>query len=144
MAPHIQVKLHAFLTAAQTAFTRHSQNGLAIDQELARVLDKLRKAPSLHGMFQASSHAIMDHIVSTLTHETQAMKPLLGAIAPIAQFLPWRHTDGDSGNLSRSSRRAAMADIIGPHAPFRSNIISLGLTLIAPNTLCPSHHHSDD
>ncbi len=143
MAPHIQVKLHAFLTAAQNVFAQHSPYALTVEQELNRVLDKLCKAPLMQGMFQASRHAIMEHIGATLLHETTRTKSLLETITPIAPFLPWRHADGDSGTLSRSSRRAAMADIIGPLAPFRSNIVSLGLTLIAPNTLCPSHHHSD-
>jgi quercetin dioxygenase-like cupin family protein len=143
MSAHIPIKLHAFLTAAQTVFARHSPNEMTVNQEFNRILDKLRKAPALHGMFQASHHAIIEHIGVALQHEPKLTKSLLETITPIAQFLPWRHADGDSGALSRSSRRAAMADIIGPLAPFRSTIVNLGLTLIAPNTLCPSHHHSD-
>lgn len=142
-ALHIQVKLHAFLTATLTVFAQHSPNALTVEQELNRVLHKLRKAPSMQGMFQTSRHAIIEHIEATLLNETKLTKSLLEMISPIAPFLPWRHADGDSGTLSRSSRRVAMADLIGPLAPFRSNIVSLGLTLIAPNTLCPSHHHSD-
>jgi quercetin dioxygenase-like cupin family protein len=143
MSPRIPIKLYAFLTAAQTVFARHSPNDMTVEQELNRILYKLCRAPSLHGMFQASRHAIIEHIGEALQHESKLTKTLLETIAPIAQFLPWRHADGDSGTLSSSFRRAAMADIIGPLALLPSNIVSLGLTLIAPNTLCPSHHHSD-
>lgn len=142
MAMQISVKLHTLLTAVQTVVTRHSPNEITINQELHRILDRLRKDPSMPGMFQASRHAITEHIGAALQHETK-LTSLLETITPIAHYLPWRRADGDSGILSRSARRAAMADIIGPLAPFRSDLVSLGLTLIAPNTLCPSHHHSD-
>jgi len=35
----------------------------------------------------------------------------------------------------------AFAEIIGPAAPFRSDSVCLGLTLIGPETLYPVHRH---
>jgi gentisate 1,2-dioxygenase len=35
----------------------------------------------------------------------------------------------------------AFAEIVGPAAPFRSDSVCLGLTLIGPETLYPAHRH---
>jgi hypothetical protein len=66
---------------------------------------------------------------------------LLAAIRPVAFDLPWRYSYATRDDAPGLEDNMAFAEIIGPEAPFKSSSVCLGLTLIGPETLYPSHEH---
>jgi mannose-6-phosphate isomerase-like protein (cupin superfamily) len=69
------------------------------------------------------------------------MNALLDEILPIAPSLPWHYNYPLHKNLPELGQDIAFAEIIGPEAPFRSDSVCLGLTLIGKEILYPAHYH---
>jgi mannose-6-phosphate isomerase-like protein (cupin superfamily) len=110
-------------------------------REAARVLALLEPLPLLEGRFSRSQHPSIRHLDAALIAGSHATAGLLDAIRPVALDLPWRYSYATRDDAPGLEHNMAFAEIIGPEAPFKSEKVCLGITLIGPNTLYPSHVH---
>ena len=131
------------LIAIKSSLERRKTTQNAFHSEARRILAILDTVPLKSVRLPKSAHAITGQIGHLPSEDEGREHPPLGDVTRHLPYLPWTRTEGDSSASSHLTQRAANANIIGPGALFPREDIFLGLTLIAPNTLCPSHHHPD-
>jgi hypothetical protein len=113
----------------------------AVEGEIAKILSLLEPLPKLEGTFPRSSHPSTRHLEMAFEAGNASTADLLAAIRPVAFDLPWRYSYARRNDAVGLEENMAFAEIIGPMAPFKSEIVCLGLTLIGPETLYPPHAH---
>jgi mannose-6-phosphate isomerase-like protein (cupin superfamily) len=113
----------------------------AVGREAAKVLSLLEPPPPLDGRFSGSRHPSTRHLNAALNAGDASTAALLAAVRPIAFDLPWRYSYAKRDDSPGLEDNVSFAEIIGPDAPFKSQQVCLGLTLIGPATLYPSHVH---
>jgi quercetin dioxygenase-like cupin family protein len=123
----------------------HYRNTVSGDEEIrketARVLSLLEHLPSLSEDFNESRHPVVAHVDEALTSAEHAYSDFTAAIRPAIRYLPWKYNYAPRKDKPSLGSTIGFAEIIGPEAPLRSDKVCLGLTLIAPDTLYPLHHH---
>jgi mannose-6-phosphate isomerase-like protein (cupin superfamily) len=112
-----------------------------VAQEAARVLALLNPLPALTGSFPRSEHPSTRHLESAFASGDSATAALLATIRPVVFHLPWRYSYAKRSDARGLEDNMAFAEIIGPEAPYVSERVCLGLTLIGPNTFYPPHLH---
>jgi hypothetical protein len=112
-----------------------------VGQEAARVLALLNPLPTLTGIFPKSQHPSTRYLDAALASGDDATATLVTAIRPVASHLPWRYSYARRSDAPGLEDNMAFAEIIGPEAPYVSERVCLGLTLIGPNTFYPPHRH---
>ena len=120
-----------------------AQRGLISDEvgaEALRISTLLDELPPLSGVFTRNEHPVTRHLCDAPAAAGPTAE-LLAAIRPVAHDLPWRYSYEQRADAPSLGENIAYAEIIGPDAPYRSNIFCLGLTLIAPESLYPPHRH---
>ena len=141
MSSAMTEKVLAFLAAAQTTLGRRKSSLDPVGLEIQRVLELLKPLPPLSGWFPKSAHPATAFIGSTVKGATDATSALLDVTTPVIRHLPWCDSDPADTAEHALARRVALAELIGPEAPFRRGTVALGLALVAPNTHIPAHHH---
>jgi hypothetical protein len=131
----------ALIEAIKTHFQHRQPTGDAVGREIAKVLALLEPLPPLTGAFPRRDHPSTRHLASAFEAGNAATADLLAAIRPVAHDLPWRYSYAKRDDAPGLEENMAFAEIIGPEAPFRSDRVCLGLTLIGPETLYPAHAH---
>lgn len=131
----------ALLEVIKTHFQRRQAKSDAVTEEIARVLSLLDPLPPLVGAFPRNHHASTRHLEAALLSGDASTTDLLSAIRPVALDLPWHYSYAKRDDAPGLEDHIAFAEIIGPEAPFPSDRVCLGLTLIAPETLYPAHAH---
>jgi len=112
-----------------------------VQQEIRNLEPLLKNLPPLTGNFAESAHPITHFVDLAFLAGNQHTKNLLSAIKPLIRFLPWKYNYPLRGDAPDLGTHIAFAEIIGPEAPYHSDTVCLGLTLIGPQTLYPLHHH---
>jgi mannose-6-phosphate isomerase-like protein (cupin superfamily) len=112
-----------------------------VGREIQKVSALLESLPLLTGRFQRNSHSVTRYIKDVVQTGDASTKTLLDEIGAVLQFLPWRYSYPLRQDAPGLGQNIAFAEIIGPEAPFRSDSVCLGLTLIGPETLYPAHRH---
>lgn len=120
---------------------RRKVTGDAVGKEAARVLSLLQPLPALEGTFSRSTHPSTRHLDAAFDAGNASTADLLAAIRPVAFDLPWRYSYAERDDTPGLEDNMAFAEIIGPEAPFKNRSVCIGLTLIGPETLYPSHAH---
>lgn len=120
---------------------RRGVTGDAIGKEAAKVLSLLEPLPPLEGAFLRSSHPSTRHLDAAFGAGNASTADLLAAIRLVAFDLPWRYSYAKRDDTPGLGDNMAFAEIVGPEAPFKSQSVCIGLTLIGPETLYPSHAH---
>jgi len=123
---------------------RLSQRAVASDdvgREAARVLALLNPLPALAGTFPRSQHPSTRHLEAAFSSGDDEAAVLLTSIRTVAFHLPWRYSYAKRSDALGLEDNMAFAEIIGPEAPYVSERVCLGLTLIGPNTFYPPHRH---
>jgi hypothetical protein len=123
---------------------RLSQRAAAPDnvgREAARVLALLNPLPALTGTFPKSEHSSTRHLENALAAGQDTTSLVLTAIRRVAFHLPWGYSYAKRSDAPGLEDNIAFAEIIGPEAPFVSERVCLGVTLIGPNTFYPPHRH---
>jgi mannose-6-phosphate isomerase-like protein (cupin superfamily) len=113
----------------------------AVGRELQRVVSWLEPLPPLTGVFSRNQHAATRHIKAALQAGNESTAALLDAVSPVIRLLPWRYSYPPREDTPELGQNIAFAEIIGPAAPFHSDSVCLGLTLLGPETLYPAHRH---
>jgi quercetin dioxygenase-like cupin family protein len=110
-------------------------------QEAAHVHSLLRELPPLSGGFSPSPHPITGSISKALGAGNEATAALIEAIRPLAINLPWRYSYAERPDAPGLAEKVAFAEVVGPEAPYLSQQLCFGLTLIAPGSFYPPHRH---
>jgi mannose-6-phosphate isomerase-like protein (cupin superfamily) len=131
----------ALIEVIKTHFQRRQAKSDTVTQEIAKVLSLLDPLPALVGTFQRNHHPSTRHLEAALFSGNASTTDLLAAIRPVAFDLPWRYSYAKRADAPGLEENMAFAEIIGPEAPFKSDRVCLGLTLIGPETLYPAHAH---
>jgi len=141
MSSTIPAKVATLIAAAQAALGRRQLARDPIGLEARRVLAQLGPLPPLSGWFPKSDHPRTAFIGAAVKGGGDATAALLDVITPVIRYLPWKYNYEPRADLPDLGQRMGWAELIGPEAPYRSNAVCLGLTLIAPDTYYPAHHH---
>jgi hypothetical protein len=109
--------------------------------EAARVLALLDPLPALTGTFSRSEHPSTRHLAAAFAAGDHTTAALAASIRCVGFDLPWRYSYAKRGDAPGLEENMAFAEIIGPDAPFASERVCLGLTLIGSETFYPPHCH---
>ena len=131
----------ALIEVIKLHFQRRQAKSDAVSEEINRVLSLLEPLPLLVGAFQRNHHPSTRHLEVALQPGNSSTADLLAAIRPVACDLPWRYSYAKRDDAPGLEDNMAFAEIIGPEAPFESDRVCFGLTLIGPETLYPAHEH---
>jgi quercetin dioxygenase-like cupin family protein len=131
----------ALVAAIKASYLLHQSAEDAIDREIKTVLLLLDPLPNLTGSFVENNHPVIQNAAAAFDAETPSTAALAESIRPVIEFLPWRYSYPPRNDAPDLGEHIAFAEIIGPEAPFRSDSVCLGLTLIAPQTLYSAHRH---
>jgi mannose-6-phosphate isomerase-like protein (cupin superfamily) len=131
----------SLIASIKATFERHKSADDAVGREIQKVVSLLEPLPALTGEFPKNTHAATRHIKAALQAGNESTAALLDAIGPVIRFLPWRYSYPTRDDTPDLGQNIAFAEIIGPAAPFRSDNVCLGLTLIGPEILYPAHRH---
>jgi len=141
MSATTSAQVFSLIAAVKSTFVQRESNDDVVGREIAKVVSLLQPLPRLSDKFTQNSHAATRHIPAALQAGTATTAALRDAISPIIHFLPWRYSYPLRDDAPGLEQNIAFAEIVGPKAPFRSNSVCLGLTLIGPETLYPAHRH---
>ena len=141
MSSSIPAKVHTLISVAQATLGRHQSAIDPIGIEAKRVLALLNPLPPLSGWFPKSTHPVTAFIGAAVKNEGEATAALMDVITPVIRYLPWKYNYEPRTDLPDLGQRMGWAELVGPEAPYRSDSVCLGLTLIASDTHYPAHHH---
>ena len=127
--------------AIEVLYERMAPSDPAVAGEIARVRSRLRSVPAPERSFPWSEHPIVRHLASALAARVHVAAEACSALGAVGGHLPWRYGYARRDDAPELGDRIAFAESVGPEAPFRSDTVCLGVTLIAPRTLYPEHRH---
>jgi len=136
-----QQKIDTLLAAYQNVLQNHPLASPEVEQEIQQLQRLFAPLPTLTGNLQESDHAILNSYSDIIVPTDLATRRLFDAIIPALSILPWTYSYAPRSDAPDLKDRIAFAEIIGPDAPYHSDHIGFGLTLIAPYTLYPLHWH---
>jgi len=131
----------SLITAIRGTFAERSPSDDRVGREIRKVLAGLEKLPPATSGFSMSNHAVTRHIAAALRAGNESTAGLLDRIAAVSHFLPWTYRYPFRADAPGLGQSVAFAEIVGPKAPIASDRVCLGLTLLGPRTLYPSHRH---
>ena len=134
-------RISALIGSIKSTFAQSNVEDEAVSLEIKKVLPLLEPLPPLTGSFSKNSHAVTRHLKDAPPAGNTYTKALLDEIFPLTELLPWRYSYPPREDAPDLGQNIAFAEIIGPEAPFHSDSVCLGLTLIGPETLYPAHYH---
>jgi hypothetical protein len=110
-------------------------------EEATRVRVLLDGASVAQGADAAPAHPLVRHLPAALAGLERDAPDIAALLAPLSQDLPWRYGYEASADLPGLHLNMGWAEFVGPAAPFRSDAVCLGLTLIGPRTHYAAHRH---
>lgn len=134
-------QLQTLLAALRRSFEARPPQADAIGDEIRKVAAALDGLPSHPRLVEPTFHPLTRHLPSALSLAGASDPGAAAPLSPAAALLPWRY-----GYLPRPDAPAledamGWAEIAGPDAPFQSNGVCFGLTLIGPRTYYMPHKH---
>ena len=141
MAASRSIQVRSLIKSIRAHFAQQPCSDATIARELAHVLTLLNRLPASGGDFAQSGHAVTRHVEAALNGGSETTAALLEKVRPVIEFLPWHYGYAPRNDAPDLGQRIAFAELIGPLAPYRSDSVCLGLTIIGPETLYPCHRH---
>jgi len=113
----------------------------AVGAEISRVRAGLDRVRTSALAWTATHHPLIRSLPAALDLLAPLAPEIAGVLGRIGPDLPWRY--GYAARPDQPGLEAAMgwAEIVGPAAPFRSDDVCFGLTLIGPDTHYLPHRH---
>jgi len=109
--------------------------------EATKVQSLLDRASALQQPYEATAHALIRHLPAALAGLDRDAPDIAAALRPLAQNLPWRYGYDARADAPDLHENMGWTEFVGPAAPFRSDEVCLGLTLIGPHTHYSAHRH---
>jgi len=122
-------------------YTRRAGPDDALGRELQGILADLALPAEPSGELAGREHPIRAHLAGPLPSRHGTVADVLAAFRPLFPLLPWRYGYEPRPDFPGLESRMAWAELVGPMAPFRSERICVGLTIIAPHTRYAEHFH---
>jgi len=110
-------------------------------EEATRVKTLLDRASIEQAPYVATAHPLVRHLPAALAGLERDAPDIAAVLGPLADGLPWRYGYEASAELPNLHLNMGWAEFVGPAAPFRSDEVCLGLTLIGPHTHYAAHRH---
>jgi mannose-6-phosphate isomerase-like protein (cupin superfamily) len=126
--------LHSHFERRQTGFD-------ALATELGTVLTHLRAVKYNDGILQGNLHPVAQYLGGKAPSKSKPLADVLNAFRPLADALPWRYSYSPRPDKPGLENSMAWAELVGPNAPFHSNHVCLGITVIGPHVHYPEHKH---
>lgn len=140
-APAItRAALRRLLDAVAALDARAAGDAPAILAELARARSRLQAVRPCT-LPPGSDHPVARHLAQALAATRDDAAAVAAALEGLAGHLPWRYGYARRDDAPELGERIAFAELVGPGAPVESDVVCLGVTLIAPRTRYPAHRH---
>jgi quercetin dioxygenase-like cupin family protein len=134
-------KTFAAIDILRSHFERRQTGFDALARELATVLAHLRAVDYRDGILQGNAHPVEKYLTDKAPSKEKPLTDVLDVFRPLANALPWRYSYSPSSDKPGLENRMAWAELVGPKAPFHSDQVCLGLTVIGPHVRYPEHSH---
>lgn len=122
-------------------YARRAGTDDTLGRELRGVLADLTLPAAPSGELPARAHPIREHLAGPLPSRYGTVSDVLEAFRKLFPTLPWRYGYEPRPDFAGLESRMAWAELVGPLAPFRSDRICVGVTVIAPHTRYAEHFH---
>jgi|GEM_PF-223323 len=128
--------------ALVSSFASNGSESSDVAAEIALVTRYLEPTLQVPPIIPVSSgHGVTRYLDEVLA-STETFAPAFAkALKPVAAALPWRYGYLPRDDAPGLESEMAWAELIGPVAPWRSDDVCLGLTLIGRNSFYPAHRH---
>ena len=110
-------------------------------EEAPLVQSLLDRASTAQAPYAATAHPLLRHLPAVLAGLDRDAPDIAAALRPLSEGLPWRYGYQARVDLPDLHLNMGWAEFVGPAAPFRSDEVCLGLTLIGPHTHYAAHRH---
>lgn len=137
----VRSPLPRFLRALRALLAQVPSTDAAATAERARVVSLLGDERWGEVLDAPTQLPVTRHLTEILAGIEGPAAAVAEAIQAAAGALPWAYSYPPRADPPDLRERIAFAEILGPTAPLRCDTHCLGLTLIAPETLYPLHHH---
>lgn len=122
-------------------FERRQTGFDAVARELSTVLTHLRAVDYQGGILEGNTHPVTQYLKDEPPYKSQSITDVLAVFRPLADALPWRYSYSARTDSPSLGNRMAWAELVGPKAPYHSDHVCLGLTVIGPHVRYPEHAH---
>jgi quercetin dioxygenase-like cupin family protein len=122
-------------------FERRQTGFDAVARELTTVLTQLQAVDYHDGILEGNTHPVAQYLKDELPSKSKSIAAVLSLFRPLADALPWRYSYTSLPDNPGLENRMAWAELVGPKAPFHSDQVCLGLTVIGPHVRYPEHAH---
>ena len=136
--------LQGFLTKAEAAIRHASGAGGPACRMADRLFSALRAPPARAGRVAAARLPVCRHLPAALEnarHRPGPVAALADAFAAIERRLNWQTRPGAEAHGEPFASGHANATIVGPEGLEIRPDVWIGVSLLAPDTRYPDHHH---
>jgi mannose-6-phosphate isomerase-like protein (cupin superfamily) len=132
--------LRPLLAALRTQFEEGRARKDAIGDEIRAVSVALSRLSEPEPA-DATHHPLTRYLPVAIALSKSNAPDVVSVLAPLANSLPWRYGYAPRADVRGLESAMGWAEIVGPKAPFHSDEVCFGLTLIGPQIYYPPHHH---
>ncbi len=133
-------ELQSFLASAEDAIHRRSGSDDRVQLAAQRIFTSLTTASTCAGQQKAARLPVCDHLPRAM-EEARAVGSVADAFAGIEPQLTWKRRDGAERQGEAFLNGHANATIVGPEGIEIRRDVWIGVSLMAPQTRYPDHHH---
>lgn len=153
----LEVRILRFIEAVVKTYAAVASKDNPTNYEIRRILPLLENltqghvlkpnsaafisTPSTTKTVIKSRHSVVQYGKTALNGVQKSADQLGKTIRPIIEYAPWCYSYKPRCDIPDIEEKIAFAELLGPNAPIKSDAVCLGLTLIAPRTIYPEHHH---
>ena len=133
-------ELQSFLTLAEDAIRWRSGSDHRVQLAAERIFASLRTVPAQDGPQKAARLPVCDHLPAAL-EQARPVGAVVDAFARIEPQLNWKLRGGAETQGESFLKGHANAMIVGPDGIELRQDVWIGVSLMAPHTRYPDHHH---
>lgn len=122
-------------------FERRQRGFDVLAGELNTVLAHLYAVNYDDGPLNGTPHPVAEILKGEPPSKNKPLSDVLSVFRPLADALPWRYSYSSRPDFPGIENRMAWAELVGPKAPFHSDQVCLGITVIGPRVRYPEHAH---
>lgn len=140
MAAPRPLELQSFLTSAEGAIRNRSGSDDRVRLAAERIFSSLETASTCAGEHKAARLPVCDHLPKAF-EQARAVGSVVDAFARLEPQLTWNRRVGAEKHGQGFLNGHANATIVGPEGIEIRRDVRIGVSLMAPHTRYPDHHH---